>query len=69
MAQSKKLERHYTIIDIIAHLLASDPYVQKYLSYYHANQHRIVDAVLNEILQDIESIVASPNPNATTKEL
>jgi hypothetical protein len=68
MAQPHKLERHHTILDIVAHLLASDPHVQKYLSYYHANQHKIVDAVLNEILQDIEAIIASPGQNATTKE-
>ncbi len=69
MAQSRKLERHHTILDIIAYLLASDPHVQKYLSYYHANQHRIVDAVLNEILRDIEGMLASTNQNTTTKEL
>lgn len=69
MAKSRKLERHHTIIDIIAHLFASDPHVQKYLSYYHANQHRIVDAVLNEILQDIDDIIESPDQNTTTKEL
>jgi hypothetical protein len=68
MTQPRKLERHHTILDIIAHLLASDPHVQKYLSYYHANQHKIVDAVLNEILQDIEDIMASPGPNSIIKE-
>jgi hypothetical protein len=65
MAKPRKLESHHTILDIIAHLLASDPHVQKYLSYYHANQHRIVDAMLNEILQDIDTLIESP---ATAKE-
>jgi hypothetical protein len=69
MAQQRKLERHHTILDVIAHLLASDPHVQKYLSYYHSNQHRIVDAILDEILQDIDDIVTPPEQNAITKEL
>jgi hypothetical protein len=69
MAQPRKLEHHHTILDVIAHLLASDPHVQKYLLYYYSNQHRIVDAVMNEILKDIDDVIASPNQNAITKEL
>jgi hypothetical protein len=69
MAQPRKLERHHTILDIISHLLASDPHVQRYLSYYHTNQHRIVDAILNEILKDIDDIITPPEQNTITKEL